>query len=293
MFNIYHRVVGKKKIGCEELKTIDRVVYEDCSNIDKFKLFIEFIVPAEYYKETCMSFIRFFSGATRIPHEPIFIIKPINLSRYFITAIYPCVVNWYTLLNIRYQAIQLDKNHEYNIGCPIHYLTYKPLPTFNKEKCWLLDAKGKVYMRNNIGVITTDKYIRQIVDSFPILPDVGPTDSCAKIMEDHFQHQELPEEQMNKVAEEPKRSGKLYPLPILGTSSLSFQDQVNTSLDVIGLETPEMFKLLPHLVLPKEQIEAQRKWFEKKVNEALEVSKEPKNYTKPLRRIQIKRRVIT
>lgn len=73
---------------------------------------------------------------------------------------------------------------------------------------------------------------------------------------------------------------KLYPLPILSTSSSSFQGQVNTSLDIIGLviqecvkqkeetpkETPVISKpilTLPPLKLSEDLIEAQTEWFGK------------------------------
>ena len=281
MIKLYYH--GKQTKPLEELKNVyesEHIFYEDCSDFDEFKLFIEFTVPFTNYQETCMSFIRFFSGATRIPHEPIFIIKSTN-ENYFVTAIYPCVVKRATLWNIRFQAIQSDEYHKYNIGCPIHYLTYKPLPR-SKGKCWLLDANGKEYRGNNIRKITADNYFRQIVVGFQMLPDVGPGDSCAKIMEKQFphpefQHLELPDEQRKWFAKQMNEANKPGILSMV--NSLSFQYQANTCLDIIGLETP-----LPRPEIPRTSFTSDSL---RLLGKNIDKSKKPKKSKEPIRSCQI------
>lgn len=308
MFNIYSRDCGNQTIIRTQLETIyklDHIILEDCTGLDYFKLFIEFTVPAnEYYQETCMSFIKFFSEVTRIQDKPIFIIKSTD-ENYFVTALYPCSTEKHICKYIRYKAQQSDTNNTYNIdSVPKHYKSYKPLPTI-RGTCWLLDADGKEYKGNAILNIDPCIYFRQIIDKLPDISKEWLNDpSLIKIMkelpvkpkpfpligisEESLEAQiewftkKMKEAQikwftkkMKEALENPKEPvNYLY----LGTSSSSFQNQANTGLDIIGLETP-----LPHPELPRESLE--------RLRGSVAKYKKPwmsKKYKKPPRTCQLK-----
>lgn len=153
----------KQTIDCKNLISVlhsTHTIQEDCTGFDYLKLYIEFEASAANYQETCKSFVEFFSEMTGIPYEPIFIVKPMR-HEYYICAIYPCVVNNDTWLNIRGRAILLDEDDKYSV-CNVRYL-YKSLPSI-KGTCWLLDVNGKEYKGNDIFKIPVDRYLCQIVD---------------------------------------------------------------------------------------------------------------------------------
>lgn len=237
--------------------------FEHCAFLKHFKLFVEFNAPSgeDKYKSICESFVKFFSKTTGIEDEPIFVVKTIRTDKttWYYRAIYPCVVDMSTWRAINIKLI--NKSYGTDFDIIDSFDTYPPLPItsdrYDEKRivfCWLLD-NGREYKGQSIFEIDRRRYLCQIIDNLPILPNIELDESDVKIM----RRKKKPAPKAPKVFE-PYSSLPSQELSVRGLQNITMPEvQQETTPSSSYFSIQEIMSLtIPDEYIPKVQRET---WF--------------------------------